>query len=332
MMLLPWHQVHWERLHAYIRHNRIPQALLIAGNKGLGKVQIAEQLTAALLCRHRDTGGMACSHCESCMLIKAGTHPDKYLVQPEETGKSINIAQIRDLLEKLSLKPQFQQFRVAMINPADRMTFGAANAFLKFLEEPTERTMLLLISERSSKLPATILSRCQKIILTPPDKALAVDWLHNQPLTDQQQPIQNWHDYLFMAQGAPLLALVYATDNVLMIRNQCFDSWVAIAERRQSPLVVAENWLQLSLALLIFWMTSWIIDLARCFHFPLVENLYNPDLKPQLISLSEGIDLKKLYQLYDVLLQSRMRMDTSVNRQLMIEEILIQWYEINRKK
>jgi DNA polymerase-3 subunit delta' len=314
--LLPWQQHQWEHLCSYIAQERIPQALLITGNKGLGKQQLANQFAVALLCATPQANGMACGVCSSCLLVNAETHPDFIQVQPEEPGKGIGIGQIRSLITRLTLKPQFETYRVVIVNPADKMNNAAANAFLKCLEEPTERTVIILITEKPAKLPATIISRCQKLAVVTPDKETVVDLLCN----------------VSLAQGAPLLALDYANDETLTLRNECFNAWIAIAKQLKSPVIIAEDWHKLPASPLIFWITSWIIDLIKCSYHTKVESLYNPDLSEPLQGLSQRLELKGLYKLYDLLLASRQRLDTQINKQLLFEEILIQWHELNRSK
>ncbi|WP_340121727.1 DNA polymerase III subunit delta' [Methylobacter svalbardensis] len=334
--LLPWQQHQWEHLCSYIAQKRIPQALLITGNKGLGKQQLATQFAVALLCATPQTNGTACGHCSSCLLVNAETHPDFIRIQPEEPGKGIGIGQIRSLISRLTLKPQFETQRVVIVNPADKMNNAAANAFLKCLEEPTERTSIILITEKPAKLPATIISRCQKLALVNPDKEVAVKWLADillnksppAPLLQRGDLYRN----VSLAQGAPLLALEYANDQTLTLRNECFDAWMAIAKQLKSPVIIAEAWHKLPASALIFWMTSWVIDLIKCFYHAQVANLYNPDLNEQIQELSQRLELKGLYKLYDLLLSDRQRLDTQINKQLLFEEVLIQWHELNRSK
>ncbi len=329
--LLSWQQHSWEHLCSYIAQKRIPQALLITGNKGLGKQQLANQFAVALFCATPQANGIACGLCSSCLLVNAETHPDFIQVRPEEPGKGITIGQIRSLITRLTLKPQFETYRVVIINPADKMNNAAANAFLKCLEEPTERTLIILITEKPTKLPATIISRCQKLVVATPDKETVVDWLA-ETLQCNADINKTLRSNVALAQGAPLLALDYANDETLTLRNECFDAWMAIAKQLKSPVIIAEDWHKLSASPLIFWITSWIIDLIKCFYHTKVENLYNPDLNEQLQELSQQLELKGLYKLYDLLLMGRQRLDTQINRQLLFEEILIQWHELNRSK
>ncbi|MFZ2168717.1 MAG: DNA polymerase III subunit delta' [Methylococcaceae bacterium] len=324
MTLLPWQQKNWGQLCSYGVQNRVPQALLITGNKGMGKQHLANQYAYSLLCAKPQANGIACGHCHSCLLLNAETHPDFMQIQPDEAKTSITIDQIRSLVTKLALKPQFEKYRVVIVNPADKMNNAAVNAFLKCLEEPTERTVIILITDRPAQLPATIVSRCQKLAVARPAKEIACTWL-------KQQAVQDDPELLFgLAQGSPLLALRYANESALTLRNDCFKAWVDIAKRRSHPVIVAENWYKLPESSLIFWITSWIIDLIKCCYQPETDSLYNPDLKELLHELSQQLELKGLYKLYDLLLKCRQLLNTQINKHMMFEEILIKWSELNQ--
>ena len=247
-------------------------------------------------------------------------------IQPDEAKTSITIDQIRGLVAKLTLKPQYEKYRVVIINPADKMNNAAANSFLKCLEEPVERTVIILITDRPAQLPATIVSRCQKLAVAEPDKEIVLAWL-------KQQGVQDDPELLFgLAQGSPFQALHYAKENVLALRKDCFKAWVDIAKRRSHPVIVAENWHKLPESLLIPWMTSWVIDLIKCCYQLKADNCYNDDLKVPLQELSEQLELKGLYEFYDLLLKSRQHLNTQINKHIMFEEILIKWFELNPSK
>lgn len=322
MKLYPWQQNDWQQLQGYVTQQRVPQALLINGALGIGKQHLAEQFAHALLCEHPTSDGFNCGECSSCLLVKADTHPDFMDIKPEEIGKNITIAQIRTLVEKLQLKPQFERYRVILIHPADALNNAAANAFLKYLEEPTERTILILVTHRMNKLSATIKSRCQKFTVAMPDKNLVLPWLSQQ--TDHPENVLN------LAQGAPLLAQNYANDAHKQQRLDCFDVWIAIAKHQNHPVVIAEQWLKLPETALLFWLSSWVIDLMRYKHQTMPRNLYHTDLSEKLSQLAQRINPIKLYEFYDLLLQSRRRLETQINKQVLWEEILIAWAMLNR--
>ncbi len=90
-------------------------------------------------------------------------HPDWVRVHPIDESKQIRIEQIRELGEELSLTSHQGGYKVGVISPADVLNRFAANALLKTLEEPPARTVLILVVTQPSRLPATILSRCQRI-------------------------------------------------------------------------------------------------------------------------------------------------------------------------
>jgi len=329
MTVLPWLQPYWDHLSDYIKQNRVPQALLITGNKGLGKQNLANQFAFSLLCAKSKGNGLNCGHCDRCLLLNAETHPDFIEIGPDEPGKAITIGQIRSLVNRLNLKPQFETYRVVIVNPAELMNKAAANAFLKCLEEPTERTIILLITDKPAHLPATIVSRCQKLAVAKPDIETAIAWLKQQHLDTLQC---NVFTLLGLAQGSPLQALDYANDATLTLRNDCFRAWIDIAKQRRHPANIAEEWYKLPESPLIFWITSWIIDTIKCGYQIKADWLYNPDLKHPLQELSQQLELKDLYKLYDFILITRQRLNTQINKQTMFDEILIKWFELNLSK
>ncbi|PKM13160.1 MAG: DNA polymerase III subunit delta' [Gammaproteobacteria bacterium HGW-Gammaproteobacteria-3] len=323
--LLPWQRQDWRQLAAYIARQRVPQALLLTGNKGLGIEVLAHQFALALLCSEPLSDGLGCGHCHSCQLIKAHTHPDLMHITPDEPGKAITIGKIRDSLVKLSLKPQYDNYRVVIINPADQLNTAAANAFLKFLEEPGERTVLLLLTDRPGKLPATIRSRCQKLAVASPDEKVVIQWLQAQNITDDAEVL------LRLAQGAPLQVLEYAQNDTLPLRQKCFEQWQAVADHQLHPVMVAEEWCKHSPSLLLFWVVGWVTDLVKCIYRTPRPGLHNPDLFHFLQNRAQGLELKLLYSLYDVVVLNRSRLDTQLNKQLMFEEVLIHWSTLNRQ-
>lgn len=322
--IFPWHQSNWGLFNQYLTQNRVPQALLINGAKGLGKQQLAYSFAKSLLCNQRLPTAQSCGQCSRCKLFNAQTHPDFIALSPKEDSKVIGIDSIRELIIKLALKPQFENYRLVLINPADKLNKAAANAFLKCLEEPNERTCIILLTESLSKLPATILSRCQKMTLTKPKKEIANAWLN------EQQVIEHKGLLLNLAQGAPLLAKEYAQTNILPLRQQCFSEWLNIANRRANPVEIAEKWHKQPVSLILFWLISWSADLIKCFYQTPAINLYNPDLQISLQELADRLKLKDIYYFYDSLLQSRQRMDTQINLQLMFEALLILWSQLNQ--
>lgn len=322
----PWQHGVWRHLSDYISQQRIPQALLLTGVPGIGKRHLAEIYAAALLCEAPAAQGFACGSCAACKLYQANTHPDYLTIEPEEPGKAIGIDRIRQLIVKLALKPQYEAHRLVIFQPADALNIASANAFLKCLEEPSERTCFILISDQPSKLPATIRSRCQQMRFEIPDGRLASDWLRQQGVKD------NVDQLLAMAQGAPLLAKCYAEQQYIPLRRECFEAWLQIAQGKGNLLMVAEQWQKqetIDLSVLLAWVGSWLADLVKLAHNVDEAQLDNPDFKKSLQALAERLELKRLYRYYDSVLRSRSLLATQLNKQLMTERLLIDWSQLN---
>jgi DNA polymerase III delta' subunit len=179
-MRYPWTHAQWTQLHQRRQQQRLPHALLLAGPPGLGKADFARDLAQSLLCEQPTAAGMACQHCRSCARFTATTHPDFLVVEPEEPGKAIKVDQVRDLISQFALASHQGGYRIAIVQPAEQMNLAAANSLLKTLEEPPADSLILLISARPSLLPATILSRCQRLEFAPPAHELALAWLNKQ--------------------------------------------------------------------------------------------------------------------------------------------------------
>jgi len=326
--IYPWQQAIWRQLYAYIKTQRLPQAILLTGSPGIGKRRLAEVYAAALLCQTPDaTTGMACGSCAACHLLQADTHSDYQLIEPEEVGKVIGIDRIRQLINKLALKPQFAGNRLVILQPADQLNTASANAFLKCLEEPTERTGFILITAQPGRLPATIRSRCQHIHCPPPDAELAGQWLRQQGVTEEVDLL------LKLAQGAPLLAQDFAQRSLPRHRQNYFEAWRQIAQGKGNVVLAAEQWQKqesVDLTVLLDWLIAWVMDIVKLVLKVDGDDLGNPDFKTSLQALSERLELKALYRYYDSLLQSRALLNTQINKQLLIEKLLIDWAVLNR--
>ncbi len=150
------------------RSGRLGQAYCFSGPAGVGKRTTALALAQAVNCLAPvDLAGGegepdACGVCRSCRKIAAGQHPDVAVVTPEDKTV-ISIEQIRDLTARASLCAYEGTTKVWILDPADQMQEPAANAFLKTLEEPSGRSLFLLVTPAVNVLLPTIRSRCQEV-------------------------------------------------------------------------------------------------------------------------------------------------------------------------
>lgn len=175
---LPWQRENWERTQLAFAGNRLAHASLLTGTQGSGRNAFALALARTLLCEAPLTDGN-CGQCKSCELSRRGAHPDFHALLPAEEGKAIGIDAVRRTMSFAATTSSISQRKVILVTPLEGMTISAFNAFLKSLEEPADNTYFLLVHARGHRLPATIRSRCQQLVLTDASETAAADWLRD---------------------------------------------------------------------------------------------------------------------------------------------------------
>jgi DNA polymerase III subunit delta' len=174
-----------ELLQRSLARGRLGHAYLFAGDQLEALETLARTLAKTLNCRQPvKTGSSAtdcCDECPSCRKTDLDTHADVHWVRPESKSRLITVEPLRDLMREIQLKPTEAGYKVAIITAADRLNAQAANAFLKTLEEPPARSVLVLLTIEPQRLLETILSRCLRLNFfgsqaRPPDPAQA-EWL-----------------------------------------------------------------------------------------------------------------------------------------------------------
>jgi DNA polymerase-3 subunit delta' len=173
------HAEQQEMFRRTIRRRRLSQAYLFVGPAGIGKQQFARRLAQSLLCQQHDDDPLdACGECSGCKPFLAGAHPDFLSVGCPEGKRELPIALLvgseerrgqEGLCHDLSLGPLPGSRKVAIVDDADTMNEASANSFLKTLEEPPDRAVLLLIASNLDALLPTIRSRCQMVRFSPLD-------------------------------------------------------------------------------------------------------------------------------------------------------------------
>lgn len=137
---------------------RISHAYLFTGSRGTGKTSCAKILAKAVNCLHPQNGD-PCNECEVCKGIEAGAIMD---VLEMDAASNNGVNDIRDIREKVEYTPSSAKYRVYIIDEVHMLSAGAFNALLKTLEEPPAHAIFILATTEVHKLPATILSRCQR--------------------------------------------------------------------------------------------------------------------------------------------------------------------------
>ena len=324
--MYPWQTTVWNNLTTSRHDKRLAHGLLFHGPNGIGKTQFAYEFAHWLICE-QPLADKACGECKSCQLIKAESHPDLLMLKPEEEGKAIKVDHVRDLIEKLSLTGHRQGYRVIIITPADALNVNASNSLLKTLEEPPLNTILILISDKPSRLMATIRSRTQMIRFSLPTESQSMSWL-------KQQNIESPDLLLKLSAGAPLAALAMANSDGLSLRNTLFSNWQQLAQGRADALESANIWINQGLKtqsnLPLQWVTSWVSDMIRFLQSGDIVSIVNIDYAQTLQNLAGQVDLKALYGLLDRVNDTTRLLSTSANQLLLIEGLLLHWSGLKR--
>lgn len=316
----PWQDSLWQHLAGRPRH---AHAYLLHGPAGIGKRALAERLMARLLCQ-QPAGNDACGQCKSCFLLAAGTHPDNYVLEPEEVDKAIRVDQVRDLVDFVVQTAQLGGRKVVLLEPAESMNLNAANALLKSLEEPSGDTVLLLISHQPSRLLPTIKSRCVQQACPLPGEAESLAWLAR-ALPDSDVATRS--DLLALAGGSPLTALRLHGQGVLEQRAQVVEGVKKLIKQQVGVSQLAEGWNAVPLVLLFDWFCDWAQLMLR---YQLTQDeagLGLADMRKVVQYLADKSSQAKVLAMQEWLLQQRQKVlgKANLNRVLLLEALLVQW-------
>lgn len=327
-MLYPWQQSQWQQIQQLITAGRLPHAMLLQGNQGLGKADFALALANAVLCQQPNAEHRACGQCPACQLLAAGTHPDLYLLQPTaaQTSKSknpvlnIRIDDIRVLCEKLNQTSQMSGYRVAILNNAEQLTVSAANSLLKTLEEPGQNVLMLLITARPNRLPVTIRSRCQALRFSEPESAVSLAWLQHKQR--ENCTAEQLAQALKLAHGSPLAALQQMQEAE---HYQLLSEAMTAAAAGKSSLEYAAQLTKFSKLQTLEGMLSWVSDLAKILNCGADADIINEQYRTKLQAIASKTSQQRLFRFQDQLSFNLQHSAIAVNEQLLWENLLLSW-------
>ena len=218
---LPWLEV---PLQDALKRTRA-HAVLVHGPEGVGQFEFGLALARAWLCE-AEQGARPCGSCASCRLMRSRSHPDFLLLAPEalrdalgwplspddearrkdrKPSKEIRVDEVREAIAWSQRSSTRGRAKVLLIHPAPAMNAVTANALLKTLEEPPGAMRLILSANDPEDLLPTIRSRCQRIALLAPTRAISLAWLAEQGVDDAEA-------LLAAAGGLPQQALALSQD------------------------------------------------------------------------------------------------------------------------
>jgi len=318
-------------LRTFIVKEKLPHALLFTGDEGIGKKMTARAFAMACNClrvhkalreKAHDSKIDACGLCTPCKKIAAKVHPDIVHVHPQTSV--IKIAQIRSLLEILTLKPNEANHRVVILSEAHTMNTQAANALLKALEEPPDRTLLLLTANHTSNLLPTIVSRCRHIPFFPLDSSSIKQLLRP---SDRLTP-KALDMIAGLSQGSFTRATTYADAHWIEQRNRIvrrlgdllipdgsdpLRSWLAFSE------TLSKNKDRLEESLEI--VTMWLRDLLFVHYDP--KRLINRDSKDMLVKVAKSVGPKLVVDYIEAVEAAQSALRSNTNTRLTMDAMVL---------
>lgn len=333
MNVIELHAKVWSGLQA--RRERLPHSLLLVGQKGLGKFELARRFAASLLCESLQMDGLACGKCLACNWFEQGNHPDFRLLQPDALGdeveieegkkkpsQQITIDQVRALDEFFNVGTHRGGLRIVIVNPTEAMNRSTANSLLKTLEEPPAGTLFLMVSSEPMRLLPTIRSRCQVVAVPVPSPKVAAHILADSGLKEADR-------WLALAGGSPVLAMDMA------VAGQ--SAWLDIlatrlgAGRNGDPLAIAaelekaikDSKGKLLLKQVVDAVQKWLVDLTLARNGMPVR--YFLPQQATISGLADMIPPARLIQSYRAVITRRQEAEQPLNARLFLEGLFLDY-------
>lgn len=318
MKALPWLNQQSQWWLELMASQNIPHAILLKGDKGLGKSEFAWFMAESLLCQEKQADKRPCGNCSSCHLFASGNHTDFFSVKAEKN--IIKIDQIRKMSESVTLSSAQGSYQVVLIHEIEKLNSSSANALLKTLEEPSAQTLIILTCNEYDNVLPTIKSRCIKLDFFTPETAVAKKWLEDELNASEQVSEQDVDLALFYASGSPLLAEKILSESLVGEIALMVEDMNQIKRNQTSVVNVAKSWIKDEKFDLLKYVVVLLLSQYRkstlgiaSFEPPLSLEILNPKKVPIFLSM------------LNLLLK---RLDTPLKKELLIEELLINWQNV----
>lgn len=315
-----WLNEAFSQIQTAFQRGKMAHGLMVVSPEGSGKRAFADQLAKSINCKlSKQQLNNACGQCKNCLLIESNSYPDLSILDCliDNKGKqknSIGIDQVRSLTDKLVETPQMGGWRVAIIASVEKLTRGAFNALLKTLEEPGDRTLLLMLANSAHRVPATIKSRCQLVPFSLKGEMLS-KWLVEQSSCTDEQAEYALEQCLY----SPFKSLEFIKESGADKIKTMYADLDAMLATRISPNQFVAKYADLNDQLWIQ-IANFFLHVQLCI---LESNQGNYSAVPKTMASD----------LYASLLEYNRAQCAGSNLQakLQLEIILIPWFELGRK-
>jgi DNA polymerase III subunit delta' len=310
-----------------LRSEQMPHALLFIGNEGVGKGTTAVALAQALNCQDRQPDQDSCGHCPSCRMFAAGSHPDFWRIQPENTEAAqpqIKIEQIRELRRQVGFRPLAGTWRVVLLKPAESMNEAAANALLKTLEEPPEGNLFILTAIGERDLLPTIVSRCRRLNFGAIPQGILIQELQNRrQLNSKEAALVAAIHYgsLGRALKENLSELLASRDQVLgdlaLLHQGSTGEVLQWAAQKGKKGTNLDNF--------IIWARMWYRDLLALACQASSSQLFNQDRQGDLLQQQQDLPASLILERLEALSLLHRQLRANLNSELALNNFSMQW-------
>ncbi len=310
----------------------LPGALLIHGQSGIGKRQLAYALAQSLLCADAVAPGTPCGRCAACHLFEVGNHVDYRLIQPEseteegglsgiaKAGKGkrasvrILVDDIRSLADLVANASHMGGAKVVVVAPAEALQPNAGNALLKMLEEPNRGTYFILVASAIHKILPTISSRCFKLAVSSPSPADATAWLSGR-VTDHVA------ESLRLTSHAPIAALALSENSDFWPAREAL--MAEFGESTADPLRLAAGAEKLEPEVVGRLLGMWIYDLLAAQAGG--DARYHADMDNIIQRIARQVSGADLYHWSDSVREYTRAALHPLNKRLALEALFASW-------
>jgi DNA polymerase III subunit delta' len=323
-----------ELLQRSLLRGRLAHAYLFSGDSTDALEPVARTLAKTLNCDASPdqvstrAEADSCDRCSACRRIDTFNHPDVLWIRPESKLRIITIGQIREVMHTINLKPTEARWKVTVIVGADRLNTQAANAFLKTLEEPPPRSILLLLSTEPQRLIETIRSRCLRLhfadATSQPVKFDDEPWLTGFAAAAARPQPSLIGRYQLLGEFLKRLAHIRQSVETLVTERSPLESHSDIDpdlrekwENELNASVEAEYRRQR--ADLLGALHCWLRDVWISTHTPQHHLLSLPGLQPHSASLAARLSPRTALENLQTWEQTRRILDTNVQEALALE-------------
>ncbi|MBH0202584.1 MAG: DNA polymerase III subunit delta' [Nitrospira sp.] len=310
-------------------NGRLAHAYLFYGETRVGKLMTAVRLAQALNCEQPSQTDVqdSCGRCRSCLQIAARTHPDYFVIEPDPKAATpqIKIEQVREIEQQFVYRPLIGERKICLIDDADRLTIGAANALLKTLEEPPGDSLFILVTSRLHALPITIRSRCQALRFTTPARTQVEAAI----ILKRELPPADARFLAVFADGRIGEALTVNVTDVRARQHECLNLVKPESLTSSATILSAAE----SLAKTdrgeetLTWLTRWIRDLVIVIVDGDQDQLLHLDQLADLRRYAQRADIDALLTLLHDIERTEQQATRHLNMQMALETILLRLRE-----